>query len=208
MGVYKDNKGTWFVSAWYKNWAGETKNETGIFYKTRDIRLETRVYCHKHWKSSLSVAQWAPCRQRNRGDQQDRVVDVLHVFFRFFRRLSLQKRSCETGNYIVRNVKYSSAIVDTPARFRRCRNSFVFNAQSSLKSVRPSGKKAPAGQETKKDNKNIIQKMIFYCPSRLLDTIFNILILTCEDLRHNRKTVPMSCRCSAYFIPWEIRLSI
>lgn len=29
----------------------------GIFYKTRDIRLGTRVYCQKHWKSWLSAAQ-------------------------------------------------------------------------------------------------------------------------------------------------------
>lgn len=57
---------------------------------------------------------------RNRGDQQDMVVDILHVFFRFFRRLLLQKRSCETGNYTVRNVMYNSAIGDAPAGIKRC----------------------------------------------------------------------------------------
>ena len=50
-----------------------------------------------------------------------------------------------------------------------------------------------AGEETKKTIKNIIQKMVLSRPFRLLDTTFNIHILTWEDLRHNRKTVPVSC---------------
>lgn len=43
----------------------------------------------------------------------------------------------------------------------------------------------PVDQETKKDNKNIIQKMVFPCPYRLLDTTFSILILSWRDLHHN-----------------------
>ena len=60
--------------------------------------------------------------------------------------------------------------------------------------------KRSAGEETKKTIKNIIQKMVLSRPFRLLDTTFNIHILTWEDLRHNRKTVPMSCRLSAYYV--------
>lgn len=58
----------------------------------------------------------------------------------------------------------------------------------------------PVDQETKKDNKNIIQKMVFPCPYRLLDTTFSILILSWRDLHHNRKIVPISCRLSAYYV--------
>ena len=43
--------------------------------------------------------------------------------------------------------------------------------------------------------------MVFSLPVPTLDTIFSILILTSKgDLRRNRKTEPMYCRLSAYFI--------
>ena len=112
----------------------------GIFYKTRDIRLGTRVYCQKHWKSSLSAVQWAPWRQPQPWRSAGYGCRRPSCFFRFFRRSLLQKRSCETGNYIVRNIMYNSAIGDASAEVKRCWNSFVFNAQFSLKWERPSGK--------------------------------------------------------------------
>ena len=108
------------------------KNETGIFYKTRDIRLGTRVYCQKYWKSSLSAVQWAPWRQLQPWRSAGSGCRRPSCFFRFFSRLLPQKRSCETGNYIVRNVIYNSAIGDVSAGGNRCWNSFVFNVQSSL----------------------------------------------------------------------------
>ena len=78
--------------------------------------------------------------------------------------------------------------------------SLFFNAQSSLKLVRPSKNRLSSGKKPKKTIKNIIHIMVLSRPFRLLDTTFNILILTLEDLRHNRKAVPMSCRYSAYYV--------
>ena len=129
------------------------KNETGIFYKTRDIRLGTRVYCQKYWKSSLSAVQWAPWWQLQPWRSAGSGCRRPSCFFRFFSRLLPQKRSCETGNYIVRNVMYNSAIGDASAGVKRCWNSFVFNAQSSLKWVRAVRK--TGGLSIKKPKKTI-----------------------------------------------------
>lgn len=47
MGAYKDKNGTWFASARYKNWTGETKRKMkrGFPTKRESIGMGTRVYC-------------------------------------------------------------------------------------------------------------------------------------------------------------------
>ena len=47
MGAYKDKNGTWFASACYKNWTGETKRKMkrGFPTKRESIGMGTRVYC-------------------------------------------------------------------------------------------------------------------------------------------------------------------
>lgn len=69
-----------------------------------------------------------------------------------------------------------------------------------------------------KNNKNIIQKMVFPCPYRLLDTIFNILIFNMEGFTpqsQNRANVmPVHCLFCSLRDPtvnstdkWKIQIS-
>lgn len=53
MGAYKDKNGTWFASARYKNWAGETKRKMkrGFPTKREALLLGTRIYCHERRES-------------------------------------------------------------------------------------------------------------------------------------------------------------
>lgn len=122
MGAYKDKKGTWPASAQYKNWTGETKRKMkrGFHTKREAFVWKQKFIAKNNGKVHYQQHNRHLDDSRNRGDPQDLVIDVLHAFSVFFRRLLLQKRSCETGNYIVRNVMYNSAIGDAPAGVKRC----------------------------------------------------------------------------------------
>ena len=80
-----------------------------------------------------------------------------------------------------------------------------FNAQSSLKWVRPSGKQAACRSRNQKTIKTSFKKWYFPALTDFLIQFSTYSFLTWRDLRRNRKTVPMSCRCTVYFVLWEIR---
>lgn len=52
MGAYKDKNGTWFLSARYKNWAGETKRKMkrGFSTKREALAWEREFIAKKRWK--------------------------------------------------------------------------------------------------------------------------------------------------------------
>lgn len=52
MGAYKDKNGTWFASARYKNWAGETKRKMkrGFSTKREALAWEREFIAKKRWK--------------------------------------------------------------------------------------------------------------------------------------------------------------
>ncbi len=82
-GAYRDKNGTWFVSARYKNWAGETKNETEFSTKREIFAWGQEFIAKNIGKVHYQQHSRHLDESRNRGDQQDMVVDVIHAFFRF-----------------------------------------------------------------------------------------------------------------------------
>ena len=82
MAVYKDKNGTWFASARYKKLSrrNKKKNETGFSTKREIFAWEQEFIAKNIGKVHYQQYNEHLDDSRNRGDQQDMVVDVLHAF--------------------------------------------------------------------------------------------------------------------------------
>lgn len=83
MGVYKEKKEHGLLLLDTKNQAGKTKNEKGFSTKREVFAWEQEFIAKNNGKVHYQQHSKHLDESRNRGDQQDMVVDVIHAFFRF-----------------------------------------------------------------------------------------------------------------------------